>query len=465
MKDDPYGARIKVSVWNKRRQPLYKLSLAVVTKVRPCSIQNEIWKKNLHWSCVRSFKPTEITESIGWKEETYTNHLNVSYAMFLLLPGFHFLLTANSPALTCRFRQAKRTTHREKPHTQCHAEKWRGCHQSSALEPSLRMVDSPTANLASPPVSPRNLMEPVSPVPRTWFLEPWRFQNHRNRQYPLWRETNVWTRSETARARPPLKHTAVGVKARYKKSGTGIYIIYCYILLNHARPSNIEQHQCCLALHSCAMCYQSGTPTCAVSWHCCGTAQSSTRCSVHNGARFPFQTGHAMCIVTNANLRTVPDLLENKAVIRYSMIFYIITTKPSQRVDVLRNSMIKKQFKRLICPCSMKCCRLCACFHHLPLQVLRFCCIMTFDTYFSIEKTPVTLIFNTCAPVVFQHVSNYCQAQAAKPCQNPQRCSHPQVQIVLDTPHCWKGNQCDLKWQDPNHALDLHFLPFPSFVS
>lgn len=43
--------------------------------------------------------------------------------MFLLLPGFHFLLTANSPALTCQFRQAKRTQHREKPHTQCHAEK------------------------------------------------------------------------------------------------------------------------------------------------------------------------------------------------------------------------------------------------------------------------------------------------------------------------------------------------------
>lgn len=66
------------------------------------------------------------------RRNTHTNHLNVSYAMFLLLPGFHFLLTANSPALTCRFRQAKRTTHREKPHTQCHAEKWRGCHQSSS---------------------------------------------------------------------------------------------------------------------------------------------------------------------------------------------------------------------------------------------------------------------------------------------------------------------------------------------
>ena len=274
--------------------------------------------------------------------------------------------------------------HTERSHTRNVMPRSEGVVTNRALEPSLRMVDSPTANLAS---------------------------------------------------------------------------------LYTAQSCTAEQHQCSLALHSCAMCYQSGTPTCAVSWHCCGTAQSSTRCSVHNGARFPFQTGHAMCIVTNANLRTVPDLLENKAVIRYSMIFYIITTKPSQRVDVLRNSMIKKQFKRLICPCSIKCCRLCACFHHLPLQVLRFCCIMTFDTYFSIEKTPVTLIFNTCAPVVFQHVSNYCQAQAAKPCQNPQRCSHPQVQIVLDTPHCWKGNQCDLKWQDPNHALDPHFFPFPSFVS
>ena len=46
--------------------------------------------------------------------------------MLLLLQGFHFLLTANSPALTCRFPQAQCTKHWEKPHTQCHAREVKG---------------------------------------------------------------------------------------------------------------------------------------------------------------------------------------------------------------------------------------------------------------------------------------------------------------------------------------------------
>ena len=204
------------------------------------------------------------------------------------------------------------------------------------------------------------------------------------------------------------------------------------------------------------MCYQSGTPTCAVSWHCCGTAQSSTRCQCSQWSPLSFPNGpcNVYCDKCKSSHRTWPARKQSCDKIFYDILHHNDKTKPkgwrSSKLEEVDLSMF---------------CRLCACFHHLPLQVLRFCCIMTFDTYFSIEKTPVTLIFNTCAPVVFQHVSNYCQAQAAKPCQNPQRCSHPQVQIVLDTPHCWKGNQCDLKWQDPNHALDPHFLPFPSFVS
>lgn len=214
--------------------------------------------KNLHWSCFGSFKSTEITESIGWM-----NRRNIHK------PSERILCHVSSPPrlpLPPHCKQSRshmpvspgkaNTTPGEAAHAMSCREV-KGFSPIGALEPSLRMVDS----------------------------------NHRNRQYTSRREQNVWTRSETARARPPLKHTAVGVKARYK------WYRY-YILLYTAQSCTAEQHQCSLALHSCAMCYQSGTPTCAVSWHCCGTAQSSTRCSVHNGAPFPFQTGHAMCIVT-----------------------------------------------------------------------------------------------------------------------------------------------------------------------
>lgn len=113
--------------------------------------------------------------------------------------------------------------------------------------------------------------------------------------------------------------------------------------------------------------------------------------------------------------------------------------------------------------------------------------IITLDTYFSIEKTPVTLIFMTfagrCGPGVgwfwlafLAKCGNFKTAMTSihedsltssvpkipKPSRNPLCYSHQRGRIVLDIQHCWRGSRCNLNCGMFLQALLKWFCP-PSF--